>query len=115
MFQGLKVIGSAGSRDKCEWLKEVGFDHVFNYKERTVDEALKEFAPEGVDLYFDNVTNVFVTSSSHTHTHDKCTVFRRTTKTDFDFFFFFLLRQITFHYHQSTLIYVKNTFSNINR
>lgn len=68
MFQGLKVIGSAGSRDKCEWLKEVGFDHVFNYKERTVDEALKEFAPEGVDLYFDNVTNVFVTSSSHTHT-----------------------------------------------
>ncbi|PVD24196.1 hypothetical protein C0Q70_14666 [Pomacea canaliculata] len=57
-IKGLKVIGSAGSRDKCEWLKEVGFDHVFNYKERTVDEALKEFAPEGVDLYFDNVTNV---------------------------------------------------------
>lgn len=49
------MIGSAGSDDKCDWLKEIGFDHVFNYKKRSVDDALKEFAPEGVDLYFDNV------------------------------------------------------------
>ncbi|PVD24193.1 hypothetical protein C0Q70_14663 [Pomacea canaliculata] len=53
-IKGCKVIGSAGSDDKCDWLKEIGFDHVFNYKKRSVDDALKEFAPEGVDLYFDN-------------------------------------------------------------
>ncbi|PVD24197.1 hypothetical protein C0Q70_14667 [Pomacea canaliculata] len=66
-IKGLKVIGSAGSRDKCEWLKEVGFDHVFNYKERTVDEALKEFAPEGVDLYFDNVGGDFAYDVMKSH------------------------------------------------
>jgi prostaglandin reductase 1 len=49
------VIGFAGSDDKVEWLKELGFDHAFNYKTVDVDEALKNAAPQGVDCYFDNV------------------------------------------------------------
>ena len=51
------MIGSAGTKEKCDWLKELGFDHVFNYKETSVDDALKQFAPNGVDLHFDNVRN----------------------------------------------------------
>ena len=50
------MIGSAGTKAKCDWLKAVGFDHVFNYKETTVDEALKQMAADGIDLYFDNVS-----------------------------------------------------------
>ena len=50
------MIGSAGSKEKCDWVKSLGFDHVFNYKETSVNEALKQFAPKGVDLYFDNVS-----------------------------------------------------------
>jgi len=59
---GLTVIGSAGSQEKCEKLKSYGYDHTFNYKDyKTVDEVvakLKSFAPEGIDLYFDNVGGV---------------------------------------------------------
>lgn len=57
--KGCTVIGSAGSQAKCDWLKELGFDHVFNYKETTVDEALKKFAPNGIDIHFDNVGGEF--------------------------------------------------------
>lgn len=36
-------------------LKEVGFDYAFNYKTKDTAEALAEAAPEGIDVYFDNV------------------------------------------------------------
>ncbi|KAF8939718.1 hypothetical protein EDD21DRAFT_369669 [Dissophora ornata] len=53
---GLNVIGSAGSDEKVEYLiKEVGFDKAFNYKKRTARDALKEFAPNGIDIDFENV------------------------------------------------------------
>ncbi|KAG0267020.1 hypothetical protein BG011_009768 [Mortierella polycephala] len=53
---GLTVIGSVGSDDKVDYLlKEVGFHHAFNYKKRSVHEALKELAPKGIDIYFENV------------------------------------------------------------
>ncbi|KAI1291511.1 hypothetical protein EDD11_008909 [Mortierella claussenii] len=53
---GLKVIGSAGSDEKVDYLlKEVGFDKAFNYKKRTAHDALKELAPDGIDIYFENV------------------------------------------------------------
>lgn len=53
---GLKVIGLAGSEDKCDWLKnELGFDHVFNYKKVNLSEAIHSVAPDGVDIYYDNV------------------------------------------------------------
>ncbi|XP_055882604.1 prostaglandin reductase 1-like isoform X1 [Biomphalaria glabrata] len=54
-LKGCTVIGSAGSQKKIDWLKSLGFDYVFNYKETTLDEALQTFAPDGIDCYFDNV------------------------------------------------------------
>ena len=54
-IKGCKVIGFAGNDEKVEWLKTLGFDHVYNYKKKEVPDALKEAAPEGVDCYFDNV------------------------------------------------------------
>jgi NADPH-dependent curcumin reductase CurA len=50
-----RVIGSAGSAAKVERLKALGFDAAFNYKDRPVAESLKEAAPDGIDVYFDNV------------------------------------------------------------
>ncbi|XP_031627908.1 prostaglandin reductase 1-like [Contarinia nasturtii] len=55
-IKGCKVIGIAGSDDKCTWLtSELGFDHAINYKTESVAEVLKKYAPDGVDCYFDNV------------------------------------------------------------
>ncbi|GAB3283253.1 NADP-dependent oxidoreductase [Parasphingorhabdus pacifica] len=51
-----KVIGSAGSAEKVRYVtEELGFDTAFNYKDGPVAEQLKEAAPEGIDVYFDNV------------------------------------------------------------
>ena len=52
---GCRVIGSAGSEEKLAWLRELGFDGVFNYREQKAREALAELAPDGIDIYFDNV------------------------------------------------------------
>ncbi|MFE0579770.1 NADP-dependent oxidoreductase [Streptomyces sp. NPDC058874] len=51
-----RVIGSAGSDEKVTLLTEkYGFDAAFNYKNGPVAEQLRAAAPEGVDVYFDNV------------------------------------------------------------
>ncbi|QWF79929.1 NADP-dependent oxidoreductase [Amycolatopsis sp. CA-230715] len=51
-----RVIGSAGSADKVRHLVEdLGFDAAFNYKDGPVAEQLREAAPDGIDVYFDNV------------------------------------------------------------
>jgi NADPH-dependent curcumin reductase CurA len=51
-----RVIGSAGSDEKVKLLvEEYGFDAAFNYKDGSVFEQLKEAAPDGIDVYFDNV------------------------------------------------------------
>lgn len=51
-----KVIGIAGGPDKCRFLTEdIGFDAAIDYKGDNVEERLKEIAPEGVDVFFDNV------------------------------------------------------------
>ena len=54
---GCRVVGFAGSDEKTAWLTEdLGFDAAINYK--TTDDyraALDEAAPDGVDVYFDNV------------------------------------------------------------
>ncbi|HEY9374618.1 NADP-dependent oxidoreductase [Streptomyces sp.] len=51
-----RVIGSAGSDEKVKYLvEELGFDAAFNYKNGPVKDQLREAAPDGVDVYFDNV------------------------------------------------------------
>jgi len=53
---GATVIGSAGREDKCAFLREIGVDHVINYREQhDLTAALAEVAPNGIDVYFDNV------------------------------------------------------------
>ncbi len=50
------VIGSAGSDAKCAWLRDdLGVDAVINYREGNLRKALKEAAPNGIDVYFENV------------------------------------------------------------
>ena len=49
------VIGSAGSDDKVRWLREIGFDAAFNYRTAPVLAQLRDAAPDGIDVYFDNV------------------------------------------------------------
>ncbi|MEU4583861.1 NADP-dependent oxidoreductase [Kitasatospora aureofaciens] len=50
------VVGSAGSAEKvAKLVDEYGFDAAFNYKDAPVAEQLAKAAPEGIDLYFDNV------------------------------------------------------------
>jgi NADPH-dependent curcumin reductase CurA len=51
-----RVIGSAGSDEKVKLLiEEYGFDAAFNYKNGPVAEQLAQAAPDGIDVYFDNV------------------------------------------------------------
>jgi NADPH-dependent curcumin reductase CurA len=51
-----KVVGIAGSSEKCGWLTdELGFDAAIDYKRDDVTERLDEEFPDGIDLYFDNV------------------------------------------------------------
>ncbi|HBF78415.1 MAG TPA: NADP-dependent oxidoreductase, partial [Streptomyces sp.] len=51
-----RVIGSAGSDEKVKLLtEEYGFDAAFNYKNGPVKDQLAEAAPDGIDVYFDNV------------------------------------------------------------
>ena len=55
-LRGCRVIGSAGSAEKVRFLREeCGFDGAFNYKAGPVLEQLNREAPEGIDVYFDNV------------------------------------------------------------
>ena len=55
--EGLKVYGSVGDDEKLKFLvDELGFAGGFNYKkEKSLDEAVKRFAPDGLDIYYDNV------------------------------------------------------------
>ncbi|WP_313565321.1 NADP-dependent oxidoreductase [Mobilicoccus sp.] len=50
-----RVIGSAGSPEKVARLKELGFDAAFDYHDGRVVDQLREAAPDGIDVYFDNV------------------------------------------------------------
>jgi NADPH-dependent curcumin reductase CurA len=55
-LKGCRVIGSAGSDEKVKFLVEdCGFDAAFNYRTGSILDQLKAAAPEGIDVYFDNV------------------------------------------------------------
>jgi len=55
--KGCTVIGTAGSDEKCKWLKDVAkVDHAINYKTAgDLTDAVRKAAPKGIDVYFDNV------------------------------------------------------------
>ncbi len=55
-IKGCRAVGVAGGEDKCRWLvEEVGFDAAIDYKSADLRKELKTHAPDGVDVYFDNV------------------------------------------------------------
>src|SRR4029077_6119 len=55
-IKGCRVVGIAGGKDKCDWLtSELGFDAAVDYKDGALFKALKAAAPNGIDVYFDNV------------------------------------------------------------
>ncbi len=53
---GLTVVATAGSDEKCAWLKSVGVDHAINYRTcGSLLDAVRAATPKGIDIYFDNV------------------------------------------------------------
>ena len=55
-IQGCRVVGIAGSDDKCKWLVETaGFDAAINYKKEDVGAMLDKHCPDGIDINFENV------------------------------------------------------------
>ncbi len=55
-LKGCRTIGSAGGPEKVRHLTDdLGFDHAFDYREGNLEDAIRAGAPNGIDLYFDNV------------------------------------------------------------
>ncbi len=59
-LKGMRVVGTAGSKEKCQWLEdEIGCDVALNYKDypdsRALTKALSQAAPKGINCYFENV------------------------------------------------------------
>jgi NADPH-dependent curcumin reductase CurA len=55
-IKGCRTVGIAGGSEKCAWLvEELGFDAAIDYKGGELRAGLRQHAPDGVDVYFDNV------------------------------------------------------------
>ncbi len=55
MLRGARAIGIAGSQEKCDWVRKVArFEACVDYKTEDVDARLRQLAPEGVHVFFDN-------------------------------------------------------------
>jgi NADPH-dependent curcumin reductase CurA len=55
-IKGCRTVGIAGGAQKCEFLtSKLGYDAAVDYKAGDTGRALKEAAPKGIDVYFDNV------------------------------------------------------------
>ena len=53
--KGMTVIGSAGGEEKCDFVRSLGADQVVDYKTGPILKGLAAAAPDGIDVYFDNV------------------------------------------------------------
>ena len=53
--KGMRVIGSAGGAEKCEFVRALGADPVIDYRAGPILKSLAAAAPDGIDVYFDNV------------------------------------------------------------
>jgi len=71
-----RVVGSAGSPEKVRRLvEEYGFDAAFNYKDGPVGKQLAEAAPDGIDVYFDNVGGEHLEAAiSWLHVHGRAVI-----------------------------------------
>ena len=55
-LSGCRVVGTAGSDEKCRYLvEELGFDAAINYRNANYELALNEACPSGIDIQFENV------------------------------------------------------------
>jgi len=54
---GARVLVTAGQEEKAEWCRALGADLVINYKTEDVSRAIKEVAPQGVQIYWDATTH----------------------------------------------------------
>jgi NADPH-dependent curcumin reductase CurA len=55
ILKGARAIGIAGTREKCEWVtRHARLSAAINYRAESVTARLKQLAPRGVDIYFDN-------------------------------------------------------------
>ena len=53
---GARVIGLAGSQEKCDWLTSTcGLEAAINYRTDNIDKALTEYCPQGINVFYDNV------------------------------------------------------------
>jgi NADPH-dependent curcumin reductase CurA len=52
---GCRVVGIAGGKEKCDYVRSLGFDACVDYKSGDLYVSLKEACPKGVDVYFENV------------------------------------------------------------
>ena len=65
-IKGMRVVGFAGSDEKVSYLKSLGFDAAYNYKTiPSLEAAIKEGCPNGVDVFFDNVHPYLITKASN--------------------------------------------------
>jgi NADPH-dependent curcumin reductase CurA len=53
--KGMTVIGSAGGKAKCDYVRSLGADQVIDYRAGPIVRSLHAAAPNGIDVYFDNV------------------------------------------------------------
>jgi NADPH-dependent curcumin reductase CurA len=53
--KGMTVVGSAGGEAKCDFVRSLGADAVIDYRAGPILKALRAAAPDGIDVYFDNV------------------------------------------------------------
>ena len=55
-IKGCRAVGIAGGPEKCKWIvEELGFDAAIDYKRGELRSELRRRAPDGIDVYFDNV------------------------------------------------------------
>ena len=53
--KGMTAIGSAGGKEKCDYVRSLGADEVIDYRSGPIVKSLAAAAPNGIDVYFDNV------------------------------------------------------------
>jgi NADPH-dependent curcumin reductase CurA len=67
-IKGCRAIGIAGGAEKCRWLvDELGFDAAIDYKAGDLRQRLRDQAPDGVDVFFDNVGGDVLDDVSRMH------------------------------------------------